>query len=82
MATHSVILAWEIPWTEEPDRLQSMRLQRTGHDLATKQQQKNYKVKILGLTHCKSSFPQGLAWVSCSLFPKQMPHLKLLFSSH
>ena len=28
MATHSCILAWRIPWTEEPDRLQSMRSQR------------------------------------------------------
>ena len=27
MATHSSILAWKIPWTEEPGRLQSMRLQ-------------------------------------------------------
>ena len=35
MATHSSILAWEIPWTEEPDGLQSMRLQRVGHDWAT-----------------------------------------------
>ena len=32
MATHSNILAWEIPWTEEPGRLQSMRSQRVGHD--------------------------------------------------
>ena len=32
MATHSSILAWEIPWTEEPDRLQSVGLQRVGHD--------------------------------------------------
>ena len=31
-ATHSSILAWRIPWTEEPDRLQSMGLQRVGHD--------------------------------------------------
>ena len=30
MATHSSILAWRIPWTEEPDRLQSMGLQRVG----------------------------------------------------
>ena len=30
MATHSSILAWKIPWTEEPGRLQSMRLQRVG----------------------------------------------------
>ena len=35
MATHSSILAWKIPWTEEPGRLQSMGLQRVGHDLAT-----------------------------------------------
>ena len=32
MATHSSILAWEIPWMEEPGRLQSMGLQRVGHD--------------------------------------------------
>ena len=32
MATHSSVLAWEIPWTEEPDRLQSMGSQRVGHD--------------------------------------------------
>ena len=36
MATHSSILAWEIPWTEEPSGLQSMGLQRLGHNLATK----------------------------------------------
>ena len=32
MATHSRTLAWKIPWTEEPDRLQSMGLQRVRHD--------------------------------------------------
>ena len=32
MATHSSILAWRIPWTEEPDRLESMGSQRVGHD--------------------------------------------------
>ena len=32
MATHSSILAWRIPWTEEADRLQSMVLQRVRHD--------------------------------------------------
>ena len=35
MATHSCILAWKIPWTEEPAGLQSMGLQRVGHDSAT-----------------------------------------------
>ena len=32
MATHSSILAWRIPWTKEPGGLQSMELQRVGHD--------------------------------------------------
>ena len=32
MATHSIILAWKIPWMEEPGRLQSMGLQKVGHD--------------------------------------------------
>ena len=31
MATHSSTLAWKIPWTEEPGRLQSMGSQRVGH---------------------------------------------------
>ena len=32
MATHSSTIAWKIPWTEEPDRLQSMGSQRVRHD--------------------------------------------------
>ena len=44
MATNYSILAWKIPWTEEPGNLQSMESQRVGHDLVTKQQQQ----KILG----------------------------------
>ena len=35
MATHSSILAWEIPRTEEPGRLRSIKWQRLGHDWAT-----------------------------------------------
>ena len=35
MATHSSTLAWKIPWTKEPGRLQSMGSQRVGHNLAT-----------------------------------------------
>ena len=35
MATDSSILTWKIPWTEEPGRLQSMGLQRVGHNRAT-----------------------------------------------
>ena len=41
MATHSSIIAWETPWTEEPGGLQTMGLQRIGHDSATEQQQNN-----------------------------------------
>ena len=44
MATHSNILAWKFPWTEEPGRLQSTGSQRIGHDVVTKQQpQKLFK---------------------------------------
>ena len=32
MATHSIFIAWRIPWTEEPDGLQSMGSQRVTHD--------------------------------------------------
>ena len=35
MATHSSVLAWKIPWTEEPDRLQFMGSQRVGHNWGT-----------------------------------------------
>ena len=38
MATHSSLLAWRIPGAEEPGGLQSMGLQRVGHDLVTKLQ--------------------------------------------
>ena len=49
MATHSSILAWEIPWVEEPGDLQSIRLQRVRHDLATKQQ---YTTQQFNLSLC------------------------------
>ena len=35
MATRLIILAWRIPWTEEPGRLQSIESQRAGHDRGT-----------------------------------------------
>ena len=37
LAIHSSLLAWEIPWTEEPGGLQFMESQRVGDDLATKE---------------------------------------------
>ena len=53
MATHSSILAWEIPWTEEPGRLQSIGSQRVEHDLVTKLNQNQILLpedKVGGLT--------------------------------
>ena len=51
LATHSSILAWRIPWTEEPGRVQSMGSQRIGHDLATEERErfKLRKNSILGV---------------------------------
>ena len=46
MATHSSILAWEIPRKEQPGELQSWGHERVGHDLATKQQQLNFSLFI------------------------------------
>ena len=42
MATHSSILAWESLWTEASGGLQSMGLQRVGHNLVTKQQHSDH----------------------------------------
>ena len=42
IATQSSILAWRIPWTEEPGGLQSMGLKRVGYDLVTEQQYLKY----------------------------------------
>ena len=46
MATHSNILTWEIPWTEEPSRLQSIGLQKVGHDLVIQREDSNMKIKV------------------------------------
>ena len=54
IATHSSILAWKIPWTEEPGGLQSVELQRVGHDLATEHTQ---EAKSLGQYHKHLSLP-------------------------
>ena len=42
MATHSGILAWKIPWTEEPGKLHSMGSQRVGHDWETEDSIEQY----------------------------------------
>ena len=53
MATHSSILAWRIPWTEEPGGLQFMRSQRGGHDWAT---------NIFTLTEVRKPFLMYIHW--------------------
>ena len=46
-ATHSSVLAWRIPWTEEPGGLQSMGLQRVGHNCVTKQSTEKFWTSTL-----------------------------------
>ena len=73
METHSSILAWEIPRTEEHGRLQSMGSQRVGHNLVTKQQQeqlKTYqnislKILLIGIFGKSSPWPRAFAWLCC-----------------
>ena len=75
MATHSSILAWEIPWTEEPGGLQLMGLQRAGQDWATER------------THNSSfsSFWRNLHMVSHSGYINlhvHQPYNRVPFSPH
>ena len=46
MATHSSILTWEIPWTEEPSGLQSMELQRVRYNICTQKSPKAEAAEI------------------------------------
>ena len=50
MATHSSILAWRIPWTEEPVRLQFIGLQRIGHDLVNEHTHISYHITTIRTT--------------------------------
>ena len=71
MATHPSILAWKIPWTEEPGRLQSMGSQRMGHDWGTEHSQS------------KKSGEEGRGGTWCSLsLSKSGMFFKDLFSKH
>ena len=58
MATHSSVLAWEIPWTEEPGGLQPMGSQRVGHHLVNKQLIGPYR--LVGSSHIQRT--QTRAW--------------------
>ena len=66
VATHSSILAWGIPWTKEAGRLQSMGSQRVKHDLAIKQQQKDY-FDCQNLGRLKTA--AGILWVEPGMLP-------------
>ena len=61
MATHSSILAWRIPWTEEPGRLQFMESQRVGHNRATKHSTSLYLLSL----HKDFKLHICLNYVSC-----------------
>ena len=73
-ATHSSILAWGIPWTEEPGRLQSMELQIVRHNLMIKQQQQKAWMKTRNPNHQTSK----CSWLEAS-FPWLLPQLKNAF---
>ena len=65
MATHSSILAWGIPWTEEPGRLQSMGSQRVGHDWATSLHFHHESNAISTGSSVLSSVPLSVQSLSC-----------------
>ena len=66
MATHSSILAWRIPWTEEPGGLQSMGSQRVGHNWATKH---STSLQKHGKVYRENSIIQNLGSVKvCKIF--------------
>ena len=65
MATHSSIVAWEIPWTEEPGRLQSMGLQKFKHNWAT-----NTLVSICNIPSPKLNSDPGFLNLWEELFPQ------------
>ena len=67
MAFHSNILAWRIPWMEEPGGLQSMQSQRVGHDLGTKQQLIIPAVFTLKPDHL--ALPPSLPLMTVSVIP-------------
>ena len=53
MAIYSSILAWKIPWTEEPGGLQSMGSRRVGHDLSDYAEDPGKLLNTLNITVCQ-----------------------------
>ena len=69
MAAHSSFSAWEIPWTEEPGRLQSMGSQRVGHNLAMKPPPPPFHVNINNICLWKIFFKTKILWEKWHCFP-------------
>ena len=67
-ATYSSILAWEIPWTEEPGRIQSMGPQRVRNNLATKQQQQQQWLETTRTYYLPVLELRSLQWVGQAAF--------------
>ena len=72
MATHSSILAWEIPWTEEPGGLQSKGSKRVGHDRVTKH--RNTKQILFSLLWKSHGVCRSFSHL-CSMWCKKMLEL-------
>jgi len=66
IATHSMILAWRIPWIEEPSRLQSMGTQRIKHDSVTEHAHINFGMLYFHFIQLKIFFI-----FPCDLFKKK-----------
>ena len=76
MATHSSILAWRIPWTEEPGGLQPMGLQRTGSTAGTehtRELRSSESLKILQWNRCGRTPTSGADCVQWSEFLSPLP---------
>ena len=72
MTTHSRILAWKIPWTEEPGRLKSVGLQRARHDCPTEREWSFILVTTVCCGHCSQLItstlrPGEVSWSAKSL---------------
>ena len=82
MATHSSTLAWKIPWMEEPGRLQSMGLQRVGHDWVTSLSRIGEgKGNPLQCSCLENPRDRGAWWVAIYRVAQSWTRLKWLSSS-
>ena len=79
MATHSSILAWEIPWTEEPGGLYSMKLQRVRHNGITEHAQLLYNAVLVSATqHSESALSIHMSPPSQTSLPFPTPQSLLI----